>query len=187
VNHRDRTFRTLEHVGKHALIVQNRLVGTNYSAGTAIDAETGFDEINLLGNSGNRAGRTALLAGAASGAILGDDLVGHFADPFQLARAAPARINLLAHLVNNLITLAVLDKLIIAAGLLERDVREEQHQEHHPHDRDVVGLHENLQELLKTGDVSFHRVPYKPPTPAPGASDQRRDLSVYLIFKYQSH
>src|SRR5262249_14029598 len=158
MNHRHGTLGALEHVGEHALVVQNRLVGTNYSTRTAIYAEAGLDEINLLGNSGNGAGRTALFAGAASGAILGDDFVGHL--PIPLGWRGTARENqLLAHLVDNLITLAVLNKLIVAASLLERDIGEEQHQEHHPHDRDVVGLHENLQELLKTGDVSFHRVP----------------------------
>src|ERR1700688_2650345 len=65
---------------------------------------------------------------------------------------------LLSHLFNYLVALAVLDKLIVAAGLPESHEGEKQNQQHHSHDRDVVGLGKDVQELLQAGDV-FHRIP----------------------------
>jgi hypothetical protein len=65
---------------------------------------------------------------------------------------------LLSHLFNYLVALAVLDKLIVAARLFESHESKKQNQQHHSHDRDVVGLGKDVQELLQPGDV-FHRIP----------------------------
>jgi hypothetical protein len=55
---------------------------------------------------------------------------------------------LLAHLVDNPLAMAVLDQLVIAPRLFERDVRKKHDQQHHPHDRDVVGHGQNFEKLL---------------------------------------
>ena len=41
------------------------------------------------------------------------------------------------------------DQLIVAAGLLERDIREKHHEDHHRDDRDIVRHGEDSEELLK--------------------------------------
>jgi len=142
MHHRDRTLGALEHVGDFAVIVHDCVVGADDAAGAAIDAHRGFDVIDLFREAGDCAGRTALFTGAAAGAVFGDDRKWHPAS----FRDSP---RLLPHLVDDSLAMAVLDKLIVAAALLQRDVGEEHHQDHHRDDRDVVGHGEDFEKLLK--------------------------------------
>jgi hypothetical protein len=59
----------------------------------------------------------------------------------QAKTAVPRQsASLFAHLDNYLLSFALFDQLIVAARLLETDVSEEQYQNHHPADRDIIGL-----------------------------------------------
>src|SRR5208283_5514270 len=66
----------------------------------------------------------------------------------------PPAPRLLPHLIDDALAMAVLDQLIVAAALLERDIREEHHQDHHRDDRDVVRHGQDLEKLLKPGDLT---------------------------------
>src|SRR5271156_5892998 len=134
----DRALGALEHVGYLAVIVHDRVVGANHPARAAIDAHGGLDIINLLRQARDGAARTALLARAAAGAILGDDLKRH---------------RLLPHLIDNAFAMPMLDQLIVAPSLLERAIREEHHEDHHRDDRDVIRNGQDLEKLLKPGNL----------------------------------
>jgi hypothetical protein len=131
----DRALGALEYVGYLAVVVHDRVVGANHAARAAIDAHGGFDVIDLLRQAGDGAGGAAFFAGAAAGAILRDDLEWH-----------PG--SLLPHLVDDAFTMAVVDELIVAASLFERDIREEHHEEQHRDDGDVVGNGQDIEKLL---------------------------------------
>src|ERR1700691_5977355 len=134
----DRALGALEYVGHLAVVVHDRVVGANHPARAAIDAHRGLDVIDLLGQARDGAGRATLLARAASGPILGNNLKRH---------------RLLPHLVDDALAMPMLDQLIVAARLLERDVREKHHEDHHRDDRDVIGNGQNLEKLLKPGNL----------------------------------
>src|SRR5208283_993373 len=70
------------------------------------------------------------------------------------AASAP---RLLPHLIGDALAMAVLDQLIVAAALLERQIGEKHHQDHHPDDRDVVRHGQDFEKLLKSGDMA-HRI-----------------------------
>jgi hypothetical protein len=100
-----------------------------------------------------------------------------------------ASASLFAHLDNYLISFAFFDQFIVAACLLETDVSEEQRQNHHPGDRDVIGLGDDIQKLPQSADM-FHSNP-----PCPGSdgvsvattgrkSAQRRiDQALFLVYQ----
>ena len=52
-----------------------------------------------------------------------------------------------------IVAMAVLDQLIVAPRLLEREVGEKHHQQHHRHDRDVVRNGQDFEKLLKPGNL----------------------------------
>src|SRR5437667_7408065 len=54
---------------------------------------------------------------------------------------------LLLHLLQDLVLAALLDEPVVPQRLAEADPREEEHQEQHAGDRDVVGLEEDVQKL----------------------------------------
>src|SRR5262245_30357247 len=70
---------------------------------------------------------------------------------------------LLLHLLQDLVRAALLLETVVTQRLLEADPGEEEHQDQHPDDRNVVGLDQDLEELVK----AFH-----------GSSVQRRTASV---------
>src|ERR1700722_16588222 len=140
MDHGDRALGPLEHVGYFAVIVHDRVVGADPPARAAIDAHGGFDVINLFRQARDGAGRATLFARAASGAILGDDLKWHTG-------------GLLPHLVDNPFAMAMLDQLIVAPSLLERDVRKKHHEDHHRDDRDVIGNGQDIKKLLKSSNL----------------------------------
>jgi len=145
MDHGDRAFGALENVGYRAVIVHDRVVGANHPARSAIDAHRGLEVIDLFRQARDRAGRATLFACATAGAILGDDRKWH---PGSL----PPAPRLLPHLIDDAFAMAVLDQLIVAAGLLERDIGEKHHQDHHRDDRDVVRHGQDLEKLLKPAD-----------------------------------
>src|SRR5262249_60204770 len=77
VDDRDRPLLALEHLGDVAVGVEDGLVGTDHAARAAVDAERGLDVVGLLRIAADRLGRAALLAGGATGAVLGDAPEGH--------------------------------------------------------------------------------------------------------------
>src|SRR4029077_14336427 len=103
---------------------------------------SGFDIINLLREAGDCAGRTALFTRAASGAVFGDDRKCH-----------PS--SLLPHLVDNSFEMPMLDQLIVAPRLLQRDVREKHHEDHHRDNRNIIRYGQDFEKLLKPADM-FH-------------------------------
>jgi len=60
---------------------------------------------------------------------------------------------LLPHLVDNPFAMSMLDQLIVAPSLLERDVSEKHHEDHHCDNRDVIGNGQDFEKLLKPGDL----------------------------------
>src|SRR5271156_3242335 len=136
----DRALGALEHVGNLAVIVHDRVVGANHAARAAIDAHRGLDVIDLFRQARDGAGRAALFARAASGAILGDDLKWHTG-------------GLLPHLVDNPFAMPMLDQLIVAPSLLEGNVRKKHHEDHHRDNRNIIRNGQNLEKLLKPGNL----------------------------------
>lgn len=155
----DRALGALQHVGYLVVIVHDRVVGANYPARATIDAHRCFDVIDLFRQARDGAGRAAFFACAAAGAILGDDRKWHAG-------------GLLPHLVDDAFAMAVLDELIVAAGLLEGDKGEKHHEDHHGDDRDIVGNGQDFEKLLKPGNLH----------------DRNLDsLSVFRDQSYQRH
>ncbi len=136
----DRAFGALEHVSNLAVIVHDRVVGANHAASAAIDAHRGLDVIDLFRQARDGAGRATLFARAASGAILGDDFKWHAG-------------GLLPHLVDDPFAMSMLDQLIVAPSLLERDVGKKHHEDHHRNDRDVIRHGQDFEKLLKPGNL----------------------------------
>ena len=79
--------------------------------------------------------------------------------PLGLMRRRRQRAVLFTHLHSYLVPLALLDQLIVAARLLEPDVREEKNQNHHPGDRDVVRLGDDTPKLPKSADMLHCQLP----------------------------
>jgi len=142
MDHRDRTLGALEYVCDIAVIVHDRVVGADDPAGAAIDARRSLDVINLFRKSRDCAGRTALFTRAASGAVLCDD-----------RECNPC--SLLPHLVDNSFAMPMLDQLIVAPRLLQRDVCKKHHQDHHRDNRNIIRYGQDFEKLLKPADM-FH-------------------------------
>lgn len=79
--------------------------------------------------------------------------------PLVLKRRRGHRAVLFTHLHGYLVPLALLDQLIVAARLLEPDIREEKNQNHHPGDRDVIRLGYDTPKLSKSADMLHSYLP----------------------------
>src|SRR5262245_46560029 len=66
---------------------------------------------------------------------------------YQTGRARTNFRALALHLLQDLVLTPLVSQPIVAEGLLEAEPREEEHEEHHEHDRDVVRLREDVDEL----------------------------------------
>src|SRR5215831_6221793 len=74
----------------------------------------------------------------------------HAVQPVQFS-ATMVNGTLLLHLLQDLVRPPLFDEPVVPERLPEPEPGEEQHQDHHPRDRDVVGLEEDVEELAERG------------------------------------
>src|SRR5256885_15763900 len=74
----------------------------------------------------------------------------HAVQPVQFSATMVNGTRLLLHLLQDLVGAALLDQAVVAQRLAERDPGEEEHQDEHPRDRDVVGLEQDVEELVQS-------------------------------------
>src|SRR5215813_42804 len=68
----------------------------------------------------------------------------------RVRRPRDGRQGLFLHLLQDLVRTALLNQLIVAAGLLQTDPGEEEDQEEHTGDWDVVRLEQDVEELIES-------------------------------------
>src|SRR5438128_10401626 len=73
----------------------------------------------------------------------------HAVQPVQFSATMVNGTRLLLHLLQDLVGAALLDQAVVAQRLAEGDPGEEEHQDQHPRDRDVVGLEQDVEELVQ--------------------------------------
>src|SRR6266404_4690112 len=77
----------------------------------------------------------------------------HAVQPVQFSATMVNGTRLLLHLLQDLVGAALLDQAVVAQRLAERDPGEEENQDEHPRDRDVVGLEQDVEELVQRAHV----------------------------------
>src|SRR5262249_23043064 len=77
----------------------------------------------------------------------------HAVQPVQFSAMIVNGMRLALHLLQYLVLATLLDQAVVLEGLLEAHPGEEQHQDEHACDRDVVRLEQDVEELVQRAHV----------------------------------